>query len=373
MFNIDLPDDVVDMYKDTNLSIMTIEMMYALRKYIISCDSDKILAFLPGNTIFSINKNKNHKVSKKYKQFMISVANYNGIKLKLKNTYEDFNKIYNTVKFNHLFNHFMFMCDNHSSDEYEIIRYVDMKSLNYFGLNSSKKCVMFTTPKKVQVGININNVADVVFMLVPYDLLSRVTYSQCVGRFRRVNNMNDCIRVHNIIYPIHKLTKNKYIHKMVTSNYILSRQLIPNEKIINMYDKYHHYYMESIKGYVNRGQPIPQYLLKIQKYKDVDDYIEKTFITYDDIKNIKLELEYGMLHYARSIFIKTILYDDFQKAVGLKNLKMKKWKYTEDNITPFDMTDEEYLYLAFAKSSTKKYRLAGLNWLKSKCPNTSYD
>ncbi len=370
MMEDDIPKKIMNMCTKIGMPIMLIRMMYSVQQHILKC-KNKALVFMPSInicvTIGNLDKytmdylnilSKIYDIKLPYYGVSYNGVSYHGVRADTCSP---------KLTFSRAFEHFMLLT---GYDDYTIMSYSNMISLNKFESLESNKCVLFTTPKKVQVGININSVSDVLFMITPFDTYSKTTYSQCIGRFCRVNNMNKIINIHNIIYPIKLLDKNLGMYKLPT--YLGDKTLLHSVRISLIKDRFDGHNNIYINSPVNGVYPLYTSSYKYtQKYKSADDYISDKYIIYGDKLQDEI-YDYYMKNYTRSLFIDHALYDEFVGAVGLKSMKLCMWKYINDGIDPYSMSDEEYLYLAYAKHRTKKYRDNAKKWLLSKKPSTNY-
>lgn len=267
------------------------------------------MIFIPNNNILSYHLYKEESTLLGDK--LLYINNLKGSK-----SYENIPEHrYNKLNLMHIFEYYMDLCDH---KDYKYIYYNNMKSLNKFDEINQSKCVLFATPTKIQVGININNISNVIFMFTPYKFYNNTVYSQCIGRFRRVNNTNKIIKINNLIYPLDLISDDYFLN---VPKYIDCKLRIISKKYFEyMYNKY----LYNLSSYV--------------KLSIVDKKIKDNFIDY----------------------------------TKMKNLALREWLYTD--INPLDLSDEEYLYLTYIKTRTSKskYSAIGKEWFNKVKPNSKY-
>ena len=299
----DTPENIKKKCLKIGMPGAVMDLMYNVYRYTIK-NKGKTFVFLPSTNIFlGAIPNKS---SIKYGKLLSSIY---GVKF----THNKINdRIYNKLNFSHVFMHLLSLLGR---KDYTVLHYENIDSLNEFESSESDKCILFSTPRKVQVGININNVSNVLFLITPLKFMNNTIYSQCIGRFRRVNNMQKSINVHNIIFSLAKIRKYLVIHSC---------------------------------------DRVPNYICECSYGREKND----------------MEHVFCMNSYAKSLTIPHELLDDFKSASQRKTHILKLWSI--DQVDPLNLSDCEYLYLMYGVCATKDRKILALKWLKLKEPNSKY-
>jgi len=79
-------------------------------------------------------------------------------------------RIHNKLNFSHVLRYFLKLLGD---NDYSVVHYDNIESLNEFELLDSDKSILLSTPRKVQVGININKITNVLFLITPLKFIDR--------------------------------------------------------------------------------------------------------------------------------------------------------------------------------------------------------
>nr|QBK89854.1 MAG: SNF2 family N-terminal domain protein [Pithovirus LCPAC101] len=302
------------------MSPQLIGLLYNVYKYVIN-KKGKTFVFLPSTSIF-LGSNPSTSLIK-YARILSKAY---GVRLKIKEypAVRDafglfmgsraYTEVYTALNLSHALRHFMSLLGH---GDYTILNYDNIKSLNKFESLEDDKSILLSTPTKIQVGININKVSNVLFLITPYKWLTQNIYSQCIGRFRRVNNTRKSIDIHNIIFPISFMPKDFFRY----------RGLIPL-------------------------------------------YIEKNRLSFESINLKDIKYVYNMKNYTKSLLIPHTLLDDFKNATRRKSLKLTEW--CMNSVDPLTISNFEYLYLMYGTKRVRGRNALALAWLKSRDPTSKY-